>query len=114
MSKVTLMYTVQAYSIRLTPWYSHLLNKGKAAMDKETDKFIVKNVEPILTESREISAVRRPPSKTGVRSADVYCKSCGNTWRARYRDGSLDNVVGGVLFICPQCRADERVTGLLA
>jgi hypothetical protein len=76
-------------------------------MQTETDKFIFDNVDHIWRESEEITTTPRPPMKVGVRSVDVYCKSCGHVWNAKRGDGSLDNVIGGLLVRCPQCGADE-------
>jgi hypothetical protein len=82
-------------------------------MSTGSEKFVVTNVQPIWTESREITTTPRPPQKTGVRSADVHCKTCGHDWTARNRDGSLDGVLGGTLVTCPQCRTSEAMRGLL-
>ena len=82
-------------------------------MNKETDQFVISNVQAIVSPSNERSLNPRPPTKTGVRSAEAECKACGHVWKARFRDGSLDNVFGGALFSCPSCRTSEMITGLL-
>ena len=77
------------------------------AVKTDADKFIFDNVQHIMQESTEIGPARRPPSKVGIRSCDVYCKSCGHAWRARDGDKTLRNVIGGIGVECPQCRAEE-------
>lgn len=78
---------------------------------RETDLFIISDVIPLMQESREMGSTR-PPSKVGVKSASVKCKSCQNKWTARNGDGSLEGVLGGTVFICPKCRKSESVGGL--
>lgn len=81
-------------------------------MTVETEKFQLEDIEWSYTESREITGDRnpRPPIKTGIKSTNVICKSCGHSWKARtYGEGRLLPFIGGVILICPSCRVEDRI-----
>lgn len=86
-------------------------------MSYQSEKFTFDNVSYKYTESREIRSDRQrsAPRRTGVLSADVTCKSCGESWTARTygRGAIMGGAIGGPIFACPSCNAQEQVPGVL-
>lgn len=50
-----------------------------------------------------------PPVKVGISSVRVNC-GCGHNWMAQDGNG-LKPVLGGVIVICPACKASGHVAG---
>lgn len=86
-------------------------------MSYESEKFIYDQVSFTFIQSNEIRSDRQrsAPHKTGVRSADVTCKTCGHSWTARtYGEGAIrGGTIGGPIFTCPACNTQEQVPGIL-
>lgn len=84
-------------------------------MSIESEKFFFGDVQPNWIESKEITSHGQPaePVRTGIRSVDVSCKTCGHTWTAKsYGEGAFTQTMGGAMIRCPSCHAGEAVAGL--
>jgi len=76
----------------------------------ETEKFVITEVDAAYSQSREITTNPKPPQKTGISAATVFCKSCENLWHSRsFGDGSFNTAIGFFIFECPKCHASEGV-----
>lgn len=79
-------------------------------MTIETEKFVITSVDPTYSQSREITANPKPPQKTGIKVATVFCKNCENLWNAQSSgEGKFCTAFGSFIFKCPNCPAEEVV-----
>jgi uncharacterized Zn finger protein len=66
--------------------------------------FTVSDINWATTQSRELSPNPAELIRTGVQSATILCKKCGNSWAERAgHSSSLRQAVGGYVVTCPAC-----------
>lgn len=79
-------------------------------MTVETEKFVITGVDAAYSQSGERTAHPKPPQKTGINAATVFCKGCENLWTAHsFGEGRFSTAIGHFIFECPSCHAEEVV-----
>ena len=73
-------------------------------------KFQITDVERDYTLSREIGQRVAERIPTGVRSALIRCRSCGNAWRAFAGERELLPDLVGIGITCRMCEAEDHVS----
>lgn len=76
-----------------------------------TEKFFITEIDWIYRESGELSVVRKPPVRTGVRGVTAMCTTCQHLWSARNFRSGFSSHLGGVTLTCPACGASENISG---